>query len=128
VVHVYNMLYRDTLWYGCVINIHKETIKNCTLLSPMFIGHQLSNIPCGLCGGYKMSPRTTSLCSHIFWSSWIMECTCVLFTFENGVPVMRKLASVVWHHSLLLMISFNKPRLLFSRAGYASRGLSFSSV
>jgi len=32
----------------------------------------------------------------------------MLFTFENGVPLMRKGASVVWHHSLLLMNGFNK--------------------
>ena len=25
----------------------------------------------------------------LFWSSGIMECTCMLFTFENGVPLMR---------------------------------------
>ena len=57
------------------------------------------------------------------WSSGIMECTCMLFTFENGVPLMRKGASVVWHHSLLLMNSFNKTeaavfscRLCFLRA------------
>ena len=24
-----------------------------------------------------------------FWSSGIMECICMLFTFENGVPLMR---------------------------------------
>ena len=24
----------------------------------------------------------------IFWSSGIMECTCMMFTFENGVPLM----------------------------------------
>ena len=24
-----------------------------------------------------------------FWSSGIMECTCMLFTFETGVPLMR---------------------------------------
>ena len=32
----------------------------------------------------------------------------VLFTFENGVLLMRQGASVVWHHSLLLMNSCNK--------------------
>ena len=32
----------------------------------------------------------------------------MLFTFKNGVPLMRQGASVVWHHSLLLMNSFNK--------------------
>ena len=25
----------------------------------------------------------------IFWSSGIIECTCMLFTFENRVPIMR---------------------------------------
>ena len=58
-----------------------------------------------------------------FWSSGIMECTCMLFTFENGVLLMRKGASVVWHYSLPLMNSFNKTeaavfscRLCFLRA------------
>ena len=47
----------------------------------------------------------------------------MLFTFENGVLLMRQGASVVWHHSLLLMNSFNKTeaavftyRLCFLRA------------
>ena len=43
-----------------------------------------------------------------FWSSGSMECTCMLFTLENGVPLMRYGASVVWHHSLLVMNGFNK--------------------
>jgi len=43
-----------------------------------------------------------------FWSSRIMEYICMLFTFENGVALMRWRGSVVWHHSLLLMNSFNK--------------------
>ena len=32
----------------------------------------------------------------------------MLFTFENEVMLMRLGASVVWHHSLLLMNNFNK--------------------
>ena len=47
----------------------------------------------------------------------------MLFTFENGVPPMRYGASVVWHHSLLLVNSYNKTevavfscRLCFLRA------------
>jgi len=47
----------------------------------------------------------------------------MLFTFENGVPIMRKGASVVLHHSLPLMNGFNKTeaavfscRLCFLRA------------
>ena len=43
-----------------------------------------------------------------FWSSGIMDCACMLFSFENGVPLMRQGASVVQHHSILLMNSFNK--------------------
>jgi len=47
----------------------------------------------------------------------------MLFTFENGVLLMRLGASVVWNHSLPLMNSFNKTeaavfscRLCFLRA------------
>ena len=50
-------------------------------------------------------------CVHVIiivWSSRIKECTCMLFTFENGVPLLCYGASVVWHYSLLLMNSFNK--------------------
>jgi len=46
----------------------------------------------------KKSHRTTSLCSYFFRSSGIMECTCMLFTFENGVPLVRSGVSVVWLH------------------------------
>jgi len=31
----------------------------------------------------------TAIVLVFFWSSVIMECTCMLFTFENGVPLMR---------------------------------------
>ena len=61
-----------------------------------------------LCGGCKKSPRTTSLCSHIFLVLRDNGYTCMLFTFENGVPLMRQGASVVRHHSFLLMNSINK--------------------
>ena len=71
----------------------------------------------------KSRPVVYHIVVIFFWSSGIMECTCMLFTFENGVPLMRKGASVVWHHSLLLMNSFNKTedvvfscRLCFLRA------------
>jgi len=47
----------------------------------------------------------------------------MLLTFENGNPLMRLGASVVWHHSFLLMNGFNKTeaavflcRLCFLRA------------
>ena len=43
----------------------------------------------------------------------LTKCTSMLFTFENGVPLMRQGASVVWHHSLLLMNSFNINRGCF---------------
>jgi len=71
----------------------------------------------------SISPSNHHCVVIFFWSSGIMECTRMLFTFENGVPLMRKGASVVWHHSLLVMNSFNKTeaavfscRLCFLRA------------
>jgi len=47
---------------------------------------------------------------------WMSLCTvfvlvvmdCMLLTCENRVPLMRYRASVVWHHSLPLLNSFNK--------------------
>jgi len=39
---------------------------------------------------FLFSIATVKFCVVIFfWSSGIMECTCMLFTFENGVPLMR---------------------------------------
>jgi len=52
--------------------------------------------------------RSSCLLPVFFWSSGIMECICMLFTFENGVPLMRYGASVVLHHSFPLMDIFNK--------------------
>ena len=63
----------------------------------------------GICVAAVKSRPVLHHCVVIFfWSSGIMECTCMLFTFENGVLLMRWGASVVWDHSLLLMNSFNK--------------------
>jgi len=64
-----------------------------------------------------------------FWSSGIMECTCMLFTFDNGVPLMRlgggQWCGIIHYYWWTASI---KPRLLFSRAGYAFWGLSLSLV
>jgi len=55
-----------------------------------------------------MLPRTTSLymVCIVLRSSSTMDC--MLLTFEHKVQLIRKAASVVWHHTLLLMNSFNK--------------------
>ena len=64
-----------------------------------------------------------------FWPSGIMECTCMLFTFENGVSLMRQNASVVWHHSLLLINSFNKTEAaVFSCRQCFLKSFSFISL
>ena len=68
-------------------------------------------------------------CVVIFvWSSGIIECTCMLFTFINGVRSCargRQWCGIIHYYSWTASI---KPMLLFSRAGYASWGLSLSSV
>ena len=57
-----------------------------------------------------------------FWSSGIMEC--VLFTFQNGVPLMRLGASVVWN-LLLPLNNINKTEAaLFSIQAMLSRDFS----
>ena len=53
---------------------------------------------------------------------------CMLLIFENRGSLMRYEAPVVWHFALPLMNNFNKTKLLFSHAGYASWGFSPFSV
>jgi len=63
-----------------------------------------------------------------FWSSGTMECACVLFAFENGVLLMRwgrRWCGIIHYYWWTVSI---EPGLLFSLAGYASWGLSLSSV
>jgi len=55
-----------------------------------------SNLKCSVHDNdhWQTPPRwTCMLYGHcgvkFFWSSGIMECTCMLFTFENGVLLMR---------------------------------------
>ena len=48
----------------------------------------------------EMSPRSRLF---VLWNHGLY----VLLTFENRVPLMRKVASVVWHTSYTLMNSFN---------------------
>jgi len=79
---------------------------------------------------YKVKSRPVlHHCVVIFcWSSGIMECACVLFTF--GVEFCscargRQWCGIIYYYWWTASI---KPGLLFSRAGYASWGLSLSSV
>ena len=67
-----------------------------------------------LYGGCKKSPRTTSLCSHIFWSSGIME----FRSCARG----RQWCGIIHYYWWTASI---KPELLFSRASW---GRSLSSV
>ena len=62
-----------------------------------------------------------------FWSSGIMDC--MLFTFENKVPLMRQGASVVLHLSLPLMKSVNKTEAaVFPYRLYFLSAFSFRSL
>jgi len=63
-----------------------------------------------------------------FWSSGITECTCMLFTFKMEFRLCargRQWCGIIHHHWWTASI---KPRLLFSRAGYASWGISLIHV
>jgi len=63
-----------------------------------------------------------------------MECTCMLFTIENGSSAHALVSGVASFHFISLIIhnywwtASIKPRLLFSRACYASWGLPFHQL
>jgi len=64
------------------------------LLLPMFVSgildYYLLQLLFSACVAAVKSRPVLHYCVVIFfWSSGIMECTCMLFTFENGVPLMR---------------------------------------
>jgi len=52
--------------------------------------------------------RSLSGFTLLFWSSGIMDC--MMFTFEYRVQLMHLGASVLGHHALPLMNSFNKTK------------------
>jgi len=79
--------------------------------------------------GYAPSPRTTSLCSHIFsgpQGSWSVHVCCLHLKMEfRSFTRGRQWCGIIHFYWWIASI---KPRLLFSRAGYAYWGLSLSSV
>jgi len=85
-----------------------------------------SDVSC-LCGGCKMSPRTTSSCSYNIsglQGSWIVYC----------LHLKIELRSCTWGRQWYGIFHYNKwtasikPKLLFSHARCASWGLSLSPV
>jgi len=65
-------------------------------------GWRLQKIKCVLGDHMKNSRHVGSeffiYYKDFFWSSGIMECTCMLFTFENGVPLMRQLCGITHYY------------------------------
>ena len=68
-----------------IISVNKTTFLILKKLN--YRTHQLDN------SLIKIKDKSRPVLHHcvvIFsWSSGIMECSCMLFTFENGVPIMR---------------------------------------
>ena len=100
---------RLALLHSCWLRpMHTNSIAFCTQMTP-------------IC-------KSSDCVVIFFWSPGIMECTWMLFTFENGVPLMRQgrqwfgIINYYWWTASI------KPRLLFSGAGHASWGLYISSV
>jgi len=77
-----------------------------------------------LCGGCKMSPRPSSLCSHIFLvlrDHWLYVCLHLKMEFRScarGLQWCGIFHYYWWTASI-------KPRLLFSHSGFVSWGLPF---
>jgi len=76
-----------------------------------------------MCGGCKLSPRTSSLCSSP-QGSCIVCCLHLKMEFRSCARG-RQWCGIIHYYWWTASI---KPRLLFSRAGFASWGLSRSSV
>ena len=57
------------------------------LVNFMSYGHSEIHVFC--VAAVKSLPALHHCVVIFFWYSGIMECTCMLFTFENGVPLMR---------------------------------------
>jgi len=71
-----------------------------------------------------MSPRTSSLCSHIFWSSGFIDCMFVyIWKIEFRLCARgRQWGGIIHFHWWTASI---KPKLLFSHSGFVSWGLPF---
>jgi len=77
-----------------------------------------------LCGGCKMSPRTLSLCSHIFLvlrDHWLYVCLHLKMEFRSCARG-RQWCGIFHYRWWTASI---KPRLLFSHSGIVSWGLPF---
>ena len=82
-----------------------------------------------LCGGCKKSPRTTSLCSHMLLA--LRDHGVYLYVVYNLTMEFRSCGRGRQWYGIIHFYWWTasiKPRLMFSRAGYASWGLSLSSV
>jgi len=83
-----------------------------------------------LCGGCKKSPRTcsSSLCSHIFLvlrDHGVYMYVVYIWKWSSAHALGSQWCGIIHYYWWTASI---KPRLLFSRAGYASWGCSLSSV
>ena len=94
---------------------------------PEIVSCYILNVPpkmlC-LCGGCKMSPRTSSLCSHIFLvlrDHWLYACLHLKMEFRTCARG-RQWCGIFHYHWWTASI---KPRLLFSHSGLVSWGLPF---
>jgi len=84
---------------------------------------------CYACVAAVKSPRTTSLCSHIFsgpQGSWSVHVCWLYLQIEFRSCARGRQWCGISHYNW--WTASIKPRLLFSRAGYASWGLSLSAV
>ena len=96
---------------------------NCRKVTKLFLSHVIQ--------AYVQSFASLQIgnVGNKITNHWVLyDCSRKLFTFENGVPPMRQGASVVWHHSLLLINSFNKIQAAVFTCRLCLRAFPFVSL
>jgi len=82
-------IYVHAYMYETLILSHRRCLKKYSYADPFHQFHNFLLLFSACVSAVKSRPVLHHCVVIFFWSSGIMECTCMLFTFENNAPLMR---------------------------------------